>query len=257
MKSWIIYQHVRRDNGKSYIGLTCKTLNERWEEHVKASETGSKLPFHSAIRITSKDVWEHIILREDITSREEAEELEVKFIKELKTRTNECGYNCTIGGMGNRGTTVSEETRKKISNASRGIKKPKEFGDKIRQRLLGQTRSEETKQKLSKARKGIPLSENQKQKISEGQTGRKDSIETRNKKIAILNNEKSKESRAIAQSTKEYKLLRSEIAKKAWIDPEAKKKRCEAIKAGIAKRKQAILEQNLKEEEQLDGLQVI
>jgi len=233
MKQWIIYQHVRKDNGKSYVGLTQKSLEKRWCEHVKESQRGSTKPFHKAIRLVSDDSWEHLILAEGIETFDEAAKLEIKFIEELKTKISENGYNCTDGGDGFRGGTHSEEARKKLSEAGKGRKHTEEAKEKIRNALLGKPRSEELKEKVSKANKGRKRTDEQRMKISEGQLGRKDSEETRARKIEWLNRESSKENLKASLNTREYKEKRAKIASSTWEDPDIKRKRKEAISIAL------------------------
>jgi len=47
--NFLIYKHTS-PTGKSYIGLTSKSMNERLYEHVKASKCDSNTRFHQAIR---------------------------------------------------------------------------------------------------------------------------------------------------------------------------------------------------------------
>lgn len=83
--------------------------------------------------------------------------------------------------------TLSEETKKKISNSKKG--KPQNISEEGRERkksFLGRKHTEETKKKISlsskhKGPKGIPLSEDHKRKISESQKGKVISDKTREK----------------------------------------------------------------------------
>jgi hypothetical protein len=82
----------------------------------------------------------------------------------------------TDGGEGVLGVLVSEEKRKKLSEASKG-----------NTNFLGKTHSEETRQKISEAKKGNTnmlgkkLSEETRQKLSEAHKGKIPSEETRKK----------------------------------------------------------------------------
>lgn len=95
MKTWIVYKHTSMRSGKSYIGITSKTMEQRWKEHVDASKhTGYH--FHNAIQLYGKDNWTHEILHDNIDTVEEAEALEKYCIKKYDTFEN--GYNRTSGG---------------------------------------------------------------------------------------------------------------------------------------------------------------
>lgn len=93
--------------------------------------------------------------------------------------------------------TLSEETRKKISNSKKGksLNISEEAKEK-RKSFLGRKHTEETKKKMSlsskhKGPKGIPLSEDHKRKISESQKGKIISDKTREKmKLAWKNRAK-------------------------------------------------------------------
>lgn len=54
-----------------------------------------------------------------------------------------------------RKNVVSEETRKKISEANKGRKKPEGFGEIVRRNTLGIKRSKETIQKIKESKKGL------------------------------------------------------------------------------------------------------
>ena len=79
--------------------------------------------------------------------------------------------NLTDGGEGMSGWVPSEETKRKISKASKGELNP----------MFGKTRSEETKRKIGEASKGKILSEETKRKIGESNKGKTRSEETKRK----------------------------------------------------------------------------
>lgn len=72
-------------------------------------------------------------------------------------------FNFTEGGDGISGFEHSEETRKKMSEATKGKNNPN----------YGKTLSKETKRKISEARKGKKHSEKTKRKMSEAKKGKK------------------------------------------------------------------------------------
>ena len=78
---------------------------------------------------------------------------------------------------------MSEETKRKISEANKGKKLSEEHKKILYETNKSRVVSEETKKKISKAKKGIPKSEEHKKKISETMKGRKLSEETRKKMI--------------------------------------------------------------------------
>lgn len=96
---YIIYLINNMINNKKYIGLTSKTLEERWGQHCnEALNKQSNYTFHKAIRKYGKDNFEKIILEENLT-KEEAKERERYWIKYYNSYSgNKLGYNDTYGG---------------------------------------------------------------------------------------------------------------------------------------------------------------
>ena len=60
----IVYKITNRVNGKSYIGHSVRTLEQRWKSHLSSVRQGSKFRFHSAIRKYGVDFWDHEIIFE-------------------------------------------------------------------------------------------------------------------------------------------------------------------------------------------------
>ena len=96
MKQWIIYKHTSLRSGKSYIGLTCNSLERRWIQHTSDARKGSNLHFHRAIRLYGEDNWTHEVIADKIDTIDEANALEQYYIKKFDTFEN--GYNLTDGG---------------------------------------------------------------------------------------------------------------------------------------------------------------
>lgn len=95
MKTWLVYKHTSMRSGKAYVGITSRSMEVRWKEHVVASgSTGYH--FHNAIQLYGSENWEHEVLHSDIDTKEEAEALEKYCIKKYDTFEN--GYNSTLGG---------------------------------------------------------------------------------------------------------------------------------------------------------------
>jgi len=94
----IIYKATFK-NGKSYVGLTTKSLHQRQRGHFVAAMNGSEFLFHKAIR---KYGWENVSweIVHDNVDDQELKSLEIQTITENKTHYTENGYNMTIGGDG-------------------------------------------------------------------------------------------------------------------------------------------------------------
>lgn len=108
MTKCLVYQVTNAKNGKSYIGYTSKTLNERWRGHVKSSRKGSQFHFHAAIRKHGESAFiPKALFVEDTEAA--AKETEILLILD---RCPE--YNKTMGGDGTAGHPVTDEVREKI-----------------------------------------------------------------------------------------------------------------------------------------------
>lgn len=118
---FVIYCHTCVHNGKSYVGLTSKTLVSRWNGHVHLAFDERprlklrKFAFQSAIKKYGVTCWRHQVLQDDISTLEQACAAEVYWIKKLCTLLPS-GYNETSGG---RGVFLSEEGRERHRRATR------------------------------------------------------------------------------------------------------------------------------------------
>ena len=126
---YIVYMHTC-PNKKVYIGITSLSTKERWKN---GKGYKSNTHFTNAIE---KYGWEnitHSILFSGLT-KQEAEKIEIELIKKYDSTNPQKGYNLRFGGNA---TSVSSETRQKMSKSH-----------------IGLTASDETKQKLSMMRMG-------------------------------------------------------------------------------------------------------
>lgn len=203
---WKVYMHTSPNN-KKYIGITSRTITQRWGNHGEGYKSNSY--FWKAIQKYGWDKFTHEVLCSGLTE-ERAKELEIYFIAKYKTTESKYGYNIAHGGDGTNGyhhsletrnkigesnrhskQPMSEETKQKISNSLKGIKrKPMsdETKEKLRAIALNKKHgpmSEATKQKISAARLGYKMSDEQKEKLRIVHLGKKYSDEHRQKmKIA-------------------------------------------------------------------------
>lgn len=174
MVAYTVYMHTC-PNGKVYIGITGNNPLTRW--HGGYGYRNNK-HFYNAI---CKYGWENIkheILHDGLT-KEQAEAKEIELIALHKSNNGKYGYNHENGG--NCTGKVSEETKRKISKASAGIKHG--------------AMCDETKRKVSQSRKGKcvgsqhpmyqkKMPEETKNKIREKLKGRKISPEILQKRSA-------------------------------------------------------------------------
>lgn len=135
----IIYLIRNRQNHKGYVG---KTINpeERFRKH-RCGNSGSEY-LNRAVR---KGGWENFSLEilEEVPEYQLAKREEY-WIQELGTFTP-AGYNLTLGGEGVPGLQHTEESRRNMSAHSRGECHP----------MYGKHHSEETKRKISEAHKRL------------------------------------------------------------------------------------------------------
>lgn len=122
-RCWFVYVHINKINGKKYVGITSQKVEYRWKNGM-----GYKgQPFYNAIKKYGWDGFEHEILASNLTE-DEANNFEIVLIRELDTLLeNGNGYNKTEGGRGAKGRVVTEDTKKKISQANSGKEKTDKY----------------------------------------------------------------------------------------------------------------------------------
>ena len=141
-----VYEHIF-PNGKRYIGLTSQDVKNRWGINGYNYKTQF---VYNAILNYGWDNIEHNIVAENL-SQESANELERGLIQKYNTMNPMYGYNCTSGGDSL--FTVTEETRKKLSESHRGQKLSEYAKQRLYEAHFNVPRKEETKKKISKGRK--------------------------------------------------------------------------------------------------------
>lgn len=148
----IIYKITNKINGKVYIGQTIQSIKRRWNEHC-GKENYCRL-LHRAIQKYGKENF--TIERIDHAhSRDELDNKEIFWIKFYDSINRDKGYNL-LGG-GNKNHTVSDETRKKLSESCKGRK----CSEKVKKLLsflkLGKPKSKESVEKMrqTKIKNGV------------------------------------------------------------------------------------------------------
>lgn len=156
-----IYCITNNINGKQYVGLTTRTVNE------SKSYYGSGIHIKRAIKKYGKVNFSKDIL-EEITDEDKLSTCEQYWITELNTISPN-GYNLTDGGE--RGYTISAESlkslRKKLKefmlsdkNPRRGTTYSTEWKQNISNALTGRTLSKEHRDNLKKAKSNITVNPN-------------------------------------------------------------------------------------------------
>jgi group I intron endonuclease len=175
----LVYSIKNTVNNKEYIGLTTRTLEQRWKQHVYESNKKDSwewnTPLGNAIKKYGKDSFEVFVL-EECFSETELKLKEIQFIKERKSLASENGYNLSFGGDGRLGYKLSEETKQKISQGNKGKTYTTESLEKMS--IAAKKRSVGKPSPMN----GKKHTEESKQKIISFLTGRKQSEETKRKK---------------------------------------------------------------------------
>ena len=94
-----IYLIINIINNKKYVGKTLKTIEERFNEHKKAStkDRCKDFPLYRAFRKYGTENFKIEVL-EEVEDPLSLSDREIYWIKELDTYNN--GYNATLGGDG-------------------------------------------------------------------------------------------------------------------------------------------------------------
>jgi group I intron endonuclease len=187
-----LYQITNTVNGKSYIGITKLTINERWNIHVSNSRN-PKYPLHLAISKYGPDSFTLTLLKEN-QDRKVISELEEPTIQRLNTHITQHGYNVAKGGYGgDLGPAAAAKRIETIKNYS--TERKVKYQEKLRLRNLGKTKdndagrlSQSEKIKGNSFRKNIPHTPESSLKISRANTGkiRSESSRQQYSKIAKL-----------------------------------------------------------------------
>ena len=196
---YTVYMHVC-PNDKKYIGITKLKPNDRW---INGRGYKDNNYFFKAIKKYSWENIKHEILFVNLTKKE-AEQKEIELIAYYKSNQKEYGYNIENGGHVN---CVSEETKKKISEATRkAMQNPK------------------IKEKMSIAQhnrisplKGRKLSDEHKEKLKLSHIGKNTGKRTEEQKQNMRKNNKRKKKVLCIETNIIYESI-SEAGRKTNID---------------------------------------
>ena len=190
MENNMIIYKLTSPVGKSYIGLTEKTLEHRLNQHKNDCNRFDR-HLHKALRKYRIDQWQSEIL-EECTTRQELEDREKYYIEKFDTYHN--GYNGTIAGDG-----VDPETASKLKQNYLYSERSAEHRAKLSQRFsennpgdwTGKNLTEEHKQNISKSKKGKSinvdkekLSKEMKRRWAEGKFANRPNASTAEEMIA-------------------------------------------------------------------------
>ena len=223
-----IYLITNLLNLKQYVGVTKFSIEERFLQHTKRG-----FLLTEAIQKYGEKMFS-IELIEKVESPEKAYELEQYYITKYNTKSPN-GYNLTDGGDGIFGWEASEEYRQECSERATQLHRQKKVG------MYGKTHSDETKKKMSAASKGKPkpwlvgreVSEETKEKISNSNKGKFVSEETRKKISENHHNISGKNNpmygkKHSPETIEKIKQKQKNREKRVWIN-DGKKETCISI----------------------------
>lgn len=152
-RSYCVYVHTNKINGKKYIGQTCQWPPEkRWRLNGVGYKHNEY--FYRSIQKYGWDNFEHQIIEINLTI-EEANELEENLIEKFNTLNRTKGYNLRHGGNNGK---HSKETKEKFKKAweHRDRIMPEHVKEALIKANTGRHPTEETIRKISEAQKGKP-----------------------------------------------------------------------------------------------------
>jgi group I intron endonuclease len=169
----IIYKATNKTNKMIYIGMTTKSLEERKLSHYNTSKNSSYSHLEMAIAIKTFGIdgfkWEIIDFG---NSKRELCQKEIYWI-EYYDSFSEFGYNRTTGGAGAKGTILTDEARKKISDHSKTRIGSKNAGTKLHEddviKIVGMIKEGKAYKEIGKA---FDVSTNVVWSIASGKTWR-------------------------------------------------------------------------------------
>lgn len=138
-----IYKYTNVHNKKVYIGQTSRTLKERAQSNGSNYRECPK--FYNAIK---KYGWNSFIpeILEDGLTVEEANQAEIKYIKQYRSLDDKYGYNICVGGNN---SPLSENAKRIISQkAKERLKNPENNP------MYGRKHSDNALEKMSSVKRG-------------------------------------------------------------------------------------------------------
>lgn len=178
MNDYYVYKHTS-PHGKVYIGITQQRPEKRWKRGLGYKYNPC---FFNAIKKYGWDNFKHEILAEAL-DKEQAEEMEVRLIREYQSFDRNKGYNIALGGNA---PSPVEETKEKMRKATLAFWSDEENRKAICNAMQGVRRSEQSKKNISIAQKKRFKNPEERKRITDRQIGRKRTEEAKAKTSASL-----------------------------------------------------------------------
>ena len=115
MRTFYVYVHTNKTNGKKYFGITSQVPSRRWRDGKGYKHC---IKFNNAIQYYGWDGFYHEVLFEGLTETE-AKTKEIELIREFRTTEADYGYNIALGGSGTLYYITDEERLEAIRRAGR------------------------------------------------------------------------------------------------------------------------------------------
>lgn len=143
----LVYEITCLITGKSYIGITIKTIDKRWSEHCKEARAKRfETVFYRSLRKYGPESFSIKLLYEAVNGRE-AQKVERALIAERNTLAPS-GMNSSTGGESHAGRAMTAEVKEKIRQKKIGTKLSAEARAKMSASRIGKTHTKETRQKM-------------------------------------------------------------------------------------------------------------
>lgn len=117
-----IYCITNKVNGKIYVGYTKRSLEDRWDGHIKDSQREGRASYDRVLMTAIRKYGVESFVMELIDAADnawEAGEKEKFWIKELGAKGKR-GYNMTDGGEGVKGWVPTQKDRDRLSKQNSG-----------------------------------------------------------------------------------------------------------------------------------------
>ena len=117
---YTIYMCVNKVNDKCYVGFDSswpRRIKSHFNEATNLNSHTYKTIFHNALRKHGKESFDWVVLYQSHDKEHTLNYAESYFIRENNSFWKDGGYNSTLGGEGQVGRIMSEETRIKKSKA--------------------------------------------------------------------------------------------------------------------------------------------
>lgn len=152
-------------NRPVYVGFTIRSLDERFVEHCKPSNTCNVLA--RAIKKYGKSAFRIELITEHEDEEFALTVLEPMYIATYGTSVKNGGYNLSDGGEGTIGFKFSKKQRENVSVAQKKRFANKQEVDKVRKGVQSLWQNDEYRKRQSKSHQGKSVSAETRKKLSD------------------------------------------------------------------------------------------